>query len=131
MLLETHKLSVRYGGALALQDVSVQLSEGEAICVIGPNGAGKTTLLRAISGLVPAASGSISIAGQPVQGEAPRHIARRGVAHVPEGRRILATLSVLDNLLLGAYLRDDAAQVGIDLEKVFDYFPVLRKRTRQ
>jgi len=131
MLLEVRDLCVRYGGATALDGVSLDIADGEAVCVIGPNGAGKTTLLRAISGLVPVAEGSIHIAGTDTSATPTRKLARLGVAHVPEARRILAALSVLDNLRLGAYLRNDSEGIRADLEKVYTYFPVLRERSRQ
>ncbi|MGE4239068.1 ABC transporter ATP-binding protein [Ramlibacter sp.] len=131
MLLEVRQLGVRYGGATALDRVSLSVDDGEAVCVIGPNGAGKTTLLRAISGLVPATSGTIHVAGADVGSTPTRLLAKLGVAHVPEARRILAALSVLDNLRLGAYLRNDADGVQADLEKVYGYFPVLRARGKQ
>jgi branched-chain amino acid transport system ATP-binding protein len=131
MLLEVRKLGVRYGGAIALHDVSMEMAEGEAVCVIGPNGAGKTTLLRAISGLASPSEGRVRIDGADIAGRHARDVAALGVAHVPEGRRILAALSVLDNLRLGAYLRQDKAGIASDLEKVYAYFPVLRERSRQ
>ena len=131
MLIEVENLQVSYGGAMALKDLSIRMAAGEAVCVIGANGAGKTTLLRTISGLVAPAQGRIRFDGLSIEKMPARKIARLGIAHVPEARRILPALTVLDNLRLGAYTRRDGLEIKRDLEKVFDYFPVLRRRWRQ
>jgi len=107
MLIEVENLQVSYGGAMALKDLSIRMAAGEAVCVIGANGAGKTTLLRTISGLVAPAQGRIRFDGLSIEKMPARKIARLGIAHVPEARRILPALTVLDNLRLGAYTRRD------------------------
>jgi branched-chain amino acid transport system ATP-binding protein len=130
LLLKIEDMHVRYGGATALTAVSVAMDKGEAICIIGPNGAGKSTLLRAISGLVKPSNGTIFFDNSVLTGRGAREIARMGIAHVPEGRRILPALTVKDNLVLGAYTRRDR-DVPDDIEKMFGYFPILKNRQRQ
>src|SRR5205085_2320575 len=99
--------------------------------IVGPNGAGKTTLLLTISGMVRIKSGSIQFLGKELAGCSPDFIVAQGISHVPEGRRLFRTLSVRDNLLLGAYTRHDRAQTHDDLEVVFSIFPVLKERANQ
>ena len=127
--LEVRDLRVAYGRALALDGVSLAAAEGEVVAVIGPNGAGKTTLLKAISRTV-AASGSIRFAGRELLRVPPHAIARTGIAHCPERRRLFPELSVEKNLRLGAYVRDDGG-VGEDLDRVFRLFPILGERRCQ
>jgi branched-chain amino acid transport system ATP-binding protein len=108
------------------------IAEGTIVCLVGANGAGKTTLLRTISGLVPATAGRISFRGRDLTGAAPDAVLGAGIAHVPEGRRLFAAMSVQNNLLMGAYLRGDGeAAVRADLERVYALFPVLAERRRQ
>jgi branched-chain amino acid transport system ATP-binding protein len=129
-LLSVAGLTVRYGQITALEDVSLQVAAGEVVAVVGPNGAGKTTLLRTMSGLVPAASGSITMGGDRLTGMAPHRIARAGLAHVPEGRGTVAPLSVEENLRLGA-LSLSGKQADRRADEMFDVFPILgrlRKR---
>ena len=114
-----------------LWDISLAVETGEITCIVGSNGAGKTTLLRTISGLVPATSGRIRFAGEDITSLAADQILARGIVHVPEGRRLFRGLNVHDNLLLGAYLRRDDAEVRRDLDYVFSLFPILRERQRQ
>ena len=106
-------------------------SAGEIACIVGSNGAGKTTLLRTISGLVKPTAGSIRFAAEAIEKADPEQVLRRGIAHVPEGRRLFKGLSVRDNLLLGAYLRRDRGGIASDLERVFAIFPILAERRSQ
>jgi branched-chain amino acid transport system ATP-binding protein len=131
MLLEVDGLTVLYGSALALRDVSLSVDDGEVVALIGANGAGKTTLLRTISGLKRPHGGSIRFAGEEISQAPPHDIVRRGIAHVPEGRIVFGPMNVLDNLKMGAYLRRDKAAVQQDLERMFELFPKLRERRAQ
>ncbi|WP_405054967.1 ABC transporter ATP-binding protein [Vulcanimicrobium alpinum] len=115
----------------ALQDVSLQADAGSVVALIGANGAGKTSLLRAISGLVRAQQGSIRFDGAEITREPAHRIVRRGIAHVPEGRRVFASATVRDNLLLGAYVDRDPAHRAARLEAAFAAFPILRERLDQ
>jgi branched-chain amino acid transport system ATP-binding protein len=130
-LLTVESLSAGYGDVRVLWDIGLAVAAGEITCIVGSNGAGKTTLLRTISGLVPATSGRIAFAGEDVTSLAADQILARGIVHVPEGRRLFRGLNVRDNLLLGAYLRRDDAEVHSDLEYVFSLFPILRERQKQ
>jgi branched-chain amino acid transport system ATP-binding protein len=123
-------LSVRYGQAVAIRDVSIDVGKGEIVAIIGPNGAGKTSLLRAISGLVRPASGEIWFAGRRIDGLAPEKIVRLGIAHVPEGRRLFGSMTTRENLGIGAHVRDrESARAG--LATVMEHFPILGRRARQ
>jgi branched-chain amino acid transport system ATP-binding protein len=130
-LLTIEGLSAGYGDVRVLWDISLSVDAGEITCIVGSNGAGKTTLLRTISGLVRATSGRILFAGEDVTALSPDQILARGIAHVPEGRRLFRGLNVRDNLMLGAYLRRDDAEVRKDLDYVFSLFPILRERQKQ
>jgi branched-chain amino acid transport system ATP-binding protein len=130
-LLEVTDLVVRYGKALALEGVSLSVERGELVGVLGPNGAGKTTLLRAISRSVIPAAGQVVFDGRSLEGLPAHKVVGRGICHCPEGRRLFPELTVSKNLMLGAYLRKDKAQVTDDLEKVYALFPILRERSRQ
>ena len=130
-LLAIEELSAGYGDVRVLWGIELRVEAGEIACIVGPNGAGKTTLLRTVSGLVAASAGRITFDGEPLAGASADEIIARGIAHVPEGRRLFRGLSVRDNLLLGAYLRRDAAQTRRDLDYVLSLFPILRERTRQ
>lgn len=130
-MLTVSRLSVAYGGLRALEDVTLDVAEGEFVTIVGPNGAGKTTLLRAISGAVRAASGSIALRGRDL-GALPAHRrAALGIAHVPEGRRIFPSLSVIENLELGSYRSAARPKRREGLEAVLELFPVLRERRQQ
>jgi branched-chain amino acid transport system ATP-binding protein len=131
VLLEVSDLVCKYKSAVALKGVSCRLDEGEIVALVGANGAGKTTLLRTLSGLMAPASGRISFAGERIDGRRPHEILKRGVAHVPVGRMVIASMSVLDNLKMGAYLRKDAKQVQADTETMYEHFPVLKERRHQ
>ena len=124
-------LNVCYGAIQALRDVSLEVNEGEIITLIGSNGAGKSTTLRAISGLIPAASGSISLGGKELTKASPTQIVRAGIVQVPEGRRIFTDMTVYENLLMGTYLRGDKAQIRRDIESMYERFPILGKRKNQ
>jgi branched-chain amino acid transport system ATP-binding protein len=124
-------LGVTYGGLHALVDVSLDVGAGEFVTLVGPNGAGKTTLLKAISGTVPASGGRVVYKGRDVARLPPSERARLGIAHVPEGRRVFPTLSVHDNLQLGAYRRDARARRAEALATVLELFPILRQREHQ
>jgi branched-chain amino acid transport system ATP-binding protein len=130
-LLTIEGLSAGYGEVRVLWDISLSVEAREITCIVGSNGAGKTTLLRTISGLVPATSGSILFGGEDITSLGPDQVLARGIAHVPEGRRLFRGLNVRDNLLLGAYLRRDDAEIRKDLDYVFALFPILRERQRQ
>jgi branched-chain amino acid transport system ATP-binding protein len=130
-LLQIDGLSAGYGDIRVLWNIDLAIESGEIACIVGPNGAGKTTLLRSVSGLLAQTAGRISFAGEDLAARSAHQIIARGVAHVPEGRRLFRGLSVRDNLLLGAYLRRDDAEIGRDLDYVFSLFPILRERQRQ
>ena len=127
-LLELAKVTASYGAVKALHDISLNVAEGSVVAMLGANGAGKTTTLRAISGTVKVV-GSIRFDDRPITGLAPEEVARRGIAHVPEGRGILAQMTVLENLQMGACLRRDRAGIKADLDRIFGYFPWMSGRT--
>lgn len=120
-----------YGEIRVLWGVDLEVNRGEIVCLIGSNGAGKTTLLRTVSGLVKPSAGSVRIEGQELAGLECKDILSAGVAHVPEGRRLFRTMSVRDNLLMGAYLRGRDKSVDEDLERVMTMFPRLAERANQ
>jgi branched-chain amino acid transport system ATP-binding protein len=130
-LLKIEGLNAGYGEVRVLWGIDAQVNQGEIVCIVGSNGAGKTTLLRTISGVVRATSGRILFAGEDITQLPADQILARGIAHVPEGRRLFRGLSVRDNLLLGAYLRRDDAEIKKDLEFVYELFPILRERQSQ
>jgi len=130
-MLKISGLSVSYGGLRALLDVSLEVAEGEFVTIVGPNGAGKTTLLRTISGVVRGAAGQIELRGRDVAPLAAHQRAALGIAHVPEGRRIFPSLSVIENLELGSYRPAARARRREGLEAVLALFPVLRERSQQ
>ena len=130
-LLRIEALRSGYGDVQVLWGVDLAVSAGEIACIVGSNGAGKTTLLRTISGLVKPTAGSIRFAAEAIEKADAEQVLRRGIAHVPEGRRLFKGLSVRDNLLLGAYLRRDRGGIASDLERVFAIFPILAERRSQ
>jgi branched-chain amino acid transport system ATP-binding protein len=131
-LLTIRGLEAGYGDVQVLWGVDLSVAAGEIACVVGSNGAGKTTLLRTVSGMVTARAGRIGFAGQDLTGATPEQVLRAGIAHVPEGRRLFKGMSVRDNLMLGAYLRQASrAEVQRDLDQVFALFPILHERQRQ
>ncbi|MFN8568796.1 MAG: ABC transporter ATP-binding protein [Kouleothrix sp.] len=130
-MLELKQLSVNYGGIQAVQNVSLQVQAGEVVTLIGANGAGKTTTLRAISRLINPRSGTIIYDGHEITRARPDQAVRMGIAQSPEGRRMLARQTVLDNLQLGAYTRRDRAGIAADIEQQFKRFPRLAERANQ
>jgi branched-chain amino acid transport system ATP-binding protein len=130
-MLQAADLRVRYGEMQALRGVSFDVAEGEIVAIIGANGAGKTTVLRALMGLVPLADGTITLSGLSLAGLPPWRRAERGMAWVPEGRRIFPDLTVEENLRAGAFPRADRREVAHDLERVYALFPRLKERRRQ
>ena len=135
-MLIVNNLHAGYGTSEVLQDVSLKVQQGTLIALIGPNGAGKTTTMRAISGMIQPTKGEVLIDGSPVQGMVASRIARLGLAHAPEGRKVFGTLSAEDNLILGAYTRLPRfwgfhSKVQPDLERVYRLFPRLRDRRQQ
>ncbi|MCX8127982.1 MAG: ABC transporter ATP-binding protein [Synergistetes bacterium] len=129
-MLKIENLHVYYGGIHALKGISLEVPQGKIVTLIGANGAGKTTTLRAICGLVDA-KGSISLNGEAILGKPTHEIIQKGVAMVPEGRRIFPNLTVLENLLMGAYYRTDEDGIREDLNWVFSLFPRLEERKNQ
>jgi branched-chain amino acid transport system ATP-binding protein len=130
-LLEISDLNVAYGAIKAVQGISLEVCQGEIVALIGANGAGKSTTLKTISGAVRAGSGHILFAGKDITSMAPHKVAGLGIAHVPEGRKPFANLSVLENLRVGAYLVNDRASMDRAMERVFQSFPRLRERIAQ
>lgn len=130
-MLAVSDLRVNYGSVTALRGVSIEVAEKEIVAVIGPNGAGKSTLMLSIVGVVRPASGSIVFGGKPILGLPSEELVRRGVSLVPEGRHIFATLSVGENIEIGAVTRSDAAEVRRDIDWVLGMFPILKERYQQ
>jgi branched-chain amino acid transport system ATP-binding protein len=122
---------VSYGEIPALKGVALEVRQGEIVTLLGNNGAGKTTTLRTISGLLVPTRGTLTLEGEPLGGVPPHAVVRRGIAHVPEGRRIFNRLTVRENLTMGAYTRNDTAVIASDLERVFTLFPRLQERVTQ
>jgi branched-chain amino acid transport system ATP-binding protein len=129
-VLKVESLDVAYGEIRALKGVALEVGRGEIVTILGNNGAGKTTRLKTISGLLHPTGGTITLEAEPLVGVPPHAIVSRGVAHVPEGRRIFNRLTVRENLTMGAYLRSDAG-IAADLERVFALFPRLAERITQ
>ena len=130
-LLEVKNLVVSYGAIKALKGISFSVEQGEIITLIGSNGAGKTTTLHSISNLVKKSEGSVVFNGKNITTLAPDKIVREGLIQVPEGRRVFANMSVKENLEMGAYLRNDKAQIKKDLDWCFELFPRLKERINQ
>ena len=130
-MLEVEDVDVRYGRLTALRGVSLHVRAGEIVSIVGPNGAGKSTVLAAIAGGVALQAGSVRLGGRTISGLPPETISRLGLGFVPEGRHIFATLSVLENLMVGTYQRRDRSTVLDELDRLLDHFPRLRERLRQ
>ena len=130
-LLAVENLTIRYGRVQALEQVSLEVHPGEVVTLIGANGAGKSTTLRSISRIIPIHRGRIAFDARDISAARPSDVVRMGIAQVPEGRRMLARQSVVDNLLLGAYTRADGAEIQADLERQFARFPRLAERRHQ
>ena len=127
-MLKITDLKVSYGGIRALRGISLEVPDGKIVTLIGANGAGKSTMLRTISGLVKADSGSITYNGEELLGKPIHSIIKAGIAQVPEGRRVFADMTVLENLKIGAYLRTDKDEIQKDIEWVYSLFPRLQER---
>jgi branched-chain amino acid transport system ATP-binding protein len=130
-MLELTRVKAGYGHFTALWDVSLKVEQGEAVAVVGPNGAGKTTLLRVISGLIAPVAGTLRFEGRGIGGRPAHEIVGRGIAHVPEGRRIFPALTVADNLKMGAFLPAARKKFAESLARVYALFPVLAERQKQ
>lgn len=130
-MLTVNDINVFYGAIHAIKGVSLEVNEGEIVTLIGANGAGKSTILRTISGLLKPKTGSIQFEGQEIAGMPAHEIVKTGISQVPEGRRIFAEMSVLENLELGAFTRKDKDGIKADMEQVFDRFPRLKERIGQ
>ena len=130
-ILEVNDLNVYYGAIHAIKNISFEIKKGEIVTLIGANGAGKTSTLHAVSGLLPLKSGEVSLNGVNITGMEAHKLVTKGMAHVPEGRRIFTELTVLENLEMGAYTRNDKDGIKDDLEKMFVLFPRLAERKKQ
>lgn len=130
-MLEIRDLEVYYGMIQAIKGISFEVNEGEVIALIGANGAGKTTILHTITGLINAQNGSVAFEGKDITKVPAHKIVSMGMAHVPEGRRVFANLTVLQNLKMGAYTRKDKAEIDATLETIYQRFPRLKERQNQ
>ena len=129
-LLKVSGLKVAYGGIQAVKGVSFEVHQGELVSLIGANGAGKTTTLKAITGIQPIAQGSVEFMGKPIKGQGAWDLARQGLVMIPEGRGTFTRMTIVENLQMGAYCRDDD-EIEADMAKVFDIFPRLKERAQQ
>jgi branched-chain amino acid transport system ATP-binding protein len=130
-LLKISGLKVAYGGIQAVKGIDLEVHDGELVTLIGSNGAGKTTTMKAITGLLPAAEGSIEYLGQSIKGQGSWDLVKQGLAMVPEGRGVFTRMSILENLKMGAHDRSDDAEVAKDIESMFELFPRLYERKDQ
>jgi branched-chain amino acid transport system ATP-binding protein len=130
-MLSVENLCVSYGQAVAVEGISFSVEEGTIVTLLGSNGAGKTSTLRAISGIVPPAQGTIEFLGERIDRLPGSKIVRKGIAHVPEGRKIFSDLTVMENLIVGGYSRADKKEVRENIEKMFELFPRLKERRKQ
>ena len=130
-LLQVRDVRVAYGGIQAVKGVSFEVHAGELVCLIGSNGAGKTTSMKAVTGIQPLAGGEVLYQGRSIQGQGAWDLVRSGLAMVPEGRGVFTRMSILENLQMGAYIRQDTALVAEDLERMFALFPRLKERRDQ
>lgn len=130
-MLELHNLDVYYGNINAVKKISLEIKKGELVALLGANGAGKTTTLRVISGMLRPRGGSITFKNQDLAGVSAHNIVSLGIAHCPEGRQVFSRLSVLENLILGAFTRNDKKEISSDLEWVYSLFPILAERKTQ
>ena len=131
VLLDVKKLNVYYGMIHAVKDVSFSVNEGDIVTLIGANGAGKTTILQTLTGIVPIKSGKVKYHGKDISKKLNHKLVNDGIAHVPEGRRIFASLSVYQNLKLGAFTRSSREEIEESLENVYKKFPILKERSKQ
>ena len=130
-LLKVTGLKVGYGGIQAVKGVDFEVREGELVSLIGSNGAGKTTTMKAITGILPINDGDIEYLGRSIRGQGPWDLVKQGLAMVPEGRGVFARMTIAENLQMGAYIRNDKAQIQSDIDKVFSIFPRLQERKDQ
>ena len=130
-MLEVTGLHVAYGGIQAVRSITFHVNEGEMVALIGANGAGKTSTLKAISRVINAVGGDVHFCGEKISRIAPHDIIRKGIALVPEGRGVFPRLTVLENLAMGAFLRNDKPEIAADMEKIYGYFPRLKERATQ
>ncbi|RPE73000.1 amino acid/amide ABC transporter ATP-binding protein 2 (HAAT family) [Tibeticola sediminis] len=130
-LLKVKGVKVAYGGIQAVKGVDFEVHEGELVSLIGSNGAGKTTTMKAIAGTLPINAGDIEYLGKSIRGQGPWDLVKQGLAMVPEGRGIFTRMTIVENLLMGAYIRSDKAGIASDMERVFTIFPRLRERKDQ
>jgi branched-chain amino acid transport system ATP-binding protein len=130
-LLSLQEVTVNYQRVEAVRAVCLEVSQGMIVTLIGSNGAGKSTILKTISGLKEPSSGTIWLDEQRIDGRAPQDIVKLGIAHVPEGKRLFSEMTVMENCMIGAYLRHDKKQIDDDLDRVFEHFPVLQTRHTQ
>jgi branched-chain amino acid transport system ATP-binding protein len=131
VILRLANIESSYGPVQAIRGVSLEVRKGDIVTVLGANGAGKTTILKTISGIIDPQKGTVWFDGEEIQRKNPDWIVRRGISHVPEGREVFALLSVRENLLMGAYTRRDRDNVAADIERMYNYFPILRERQNQ
>jgi branched-chain amino acid transport system ATP-binding protein len=130
-LLKVTDLKVAYGGIQAVKGVSFEVHQGELVSLIGANGAGKTTTLKAVTGIQPIAAGGVEYMGKPIKGQGAWDLAKQGLVMIPEGRGTFTRMTITENLLMGAYCRDDQSEIDADMVKVFDIFPRLKERAQQ
>jgi branched-chain amino acid transport system ATP-binding protein len=130
-MLSVKGLKVAYGGIQAVKGVDFEVREGELVSLIGANGAGKTTTLKAITGTQPVADGDIVYQGRSIRGQGPWDLVRQGLVMVPEGRGVFARMSIVENLQMGAFVRNDKAGIAADIERIFGIFPRLKERATQ
>ena len=130
-LLKVSGLKVSYGGIQAVKGVDFEVREGELVSLIGSNGAGKTTTMKAITGTLPLAGGDIEYLGKSIRGQGPWDLVKQGLAMVPEGRGVFTRMTIIENLQMGAYIRNDKADIAADMEKMFTIFPRLKERKDQ
>ncbi|NMM12049.1 MAG: ABC transporter ATP-binding protein [Rhodoferax sp.] len=131
ILLKVTGLKVAYGGIQAVKGVDFEVREGELVSLIGSNGAGKTTTMKAITGTLPMNDGDIEYLGKSIRGQGPWDLVKQGLAMVPEGRGVFTRMTIIENLQMGAYIRDDKADILVDIEKIFTIFPRLKERCQQ
>ena len=131
VLLKVNNLKVAYGGIQAVKGISLEVREGELVSLIGSNGAGKTTTMKAITGTLAATSGNIEYLGKDIHGQGAWDLVKQGLVMVPEGRGVFTRMSILENLQMGAYLRDDKDGIAADVDRVFTLFPRLKERSTQ
>ncbi|RQZ12669.1 ABC transporter ATP-binding protein [Burkholderia sp. Bp9031] len=130
-MLKIKGLQVNYGGIQAVKGVDMEVRQGELVTLIGANGAGKTTTMKAITGLKPYSAGDIEYDGKSIKGVPAHELLKRGLAMVPEGRGIFARMSIVENMQMGAYLRNDKEQIKKDVDRMFGFFPRLKERATQ